>query len=342
MTRREARKQKGKKDEGFCYQKRACIDTLLRFNVYDTLAHVQSIQQADNLCFPTQSIEVNTSMFYRELSPQAQASADFDEFLETLYRDLTDGRRDPNDVVRDTLYEIYYGAGKLGDGGGRMPDLSKLSPAARMVIHNFDPRNITTEPEHYTDIDAKAYAERKPFIWLWQMYDRSPLGQNAVLGHRFRRMLAPLIFRRVGENFKCWHFVEWSYGYNLSFGDNVVLHRYVLLDDRGGIEIGNNVSISDYANIYSHTHDINDIHKVYNLTTRIGDGVRITYHATVLAGTQVGEQAMVGTCAVATKDVEPYHIKVGIPAKTVKVKENPNEPPSDWDDKEEQKTVSDR
>jgi acetyltransferase-like isoleucine patch superfamily enzyme len=165
------------------------------------------------------------------------------------------------------------------------------------------------------------------------MYDRSPIGQNALIGHRFRRILAPLIFRRVGENFKCWHFVEWSYGYNISFGDNVVLHRHILLDDRGGIEIGNNVSISDYANIYSHTHDVEDIHKVYNLTTRIGDGARITYHATVLAGTQVGEHSMVGTGAVATKDVEPYHIKVGIPAKTVKVKEGAavNEPVNDDD-----------
>lgn len=259
-------------------------------------------------------------MTYRELRPQPQAEADFDQFLGDLERALTDGKRDPNDVVRETLYELYYGAGKSGEGFGRIPDPSSLSPSARAVLHSFDPRNITTEPEYYTDIDATAYRERKPFIWLWQMYDRSPIGQNAHLGHRFRRMLAPLIFRRVGENFKCWHFVEWSYGYNLSFGDNVVVHRYVLLDDRGGIEIGNNVSISDYANIYSHTHDVEDIHKVSNLTTRIGDGARITYHATVLAGTQVGEQAMVGTSAVATKDVEPYHIKVGIPAKTVKIK----------------------
>src|SRR3954468_13132444 len=117
------------------------------------------------------------------------------------------------------------------------------------------------------------------------MFDRSPLGQNAMLGHRFRRMLAPHIFAKVGQNLKCWHFVEWSYGYNLSFGDNVVVHRHVLLDDRGGIEIGNNASISDYGTIYSHTHDINDIRTVYNRTTRIGGGARITYHATVLAGT---------------------------------------------------------
>lgn len=281
-------------------------------------------------------------MSYRELRPQQEAEADFDEFLNSLYRGLTDGRRDPNEVVRDTLFEIYYGAGDLsGEGTGRASNLSNLSQAARAVVHNFDPRNVTTEPEYYTDIDGKAYQERKPFIWLWQMYDRSPLGQNAFLGHRFRRMLAPLIFRRVGENFKCWHFVEWSYGYNLSFGDNVVVHRHVLLDDRGGIEIGNNVSISDYANIYSHTHDIDDIHTVYNRITRIGDGARITYHATVLAGTQVGAHSMVGTGAVATKDVEPYHIKVGIPAKTVKVKQNPEER-LDWDDGEELKSVSDR
>lgn len=279
-------------------------------------------------------------MSYRKLEAQPQAAADFEEFLGTLQRALTDGKLDPNDVVRDTLYDLYYGGGKFGEGIGRAPATSSLAPSARTVLHNFDPRNITTEPEYYEDINGDAYAERKPFIWLWQMYDRSPLGQNALVGHRFRRMLAPLIFRRVGENFKCWHFVEWSYGYNLSFGDNVVVHRHVLLDDRGGIEIGNNVSISDYANIYSHTHDVEDIHKVYNLTTRIGDGARITYHATVLAGTQVGEQAMVGTSAVTTKDVEPYHIKVGIPAKTVKVKSGGLA--AEEGDEEEARRVSER
>ena len=257
-------------------------------------------------------------MTYRELSAQALAEKDYKAFLEELYRSLTDGRKDPNEVVRDTLFDIYSTA----SGEGRSPmEMDNLSLPAKVVLHSLDPRNITTEPEYYSDIDAKLYAERKPFIWLWQMFDRSPLGQNALLSHRFRGMLAPLIFRRVGENFKCWHFVEWSFGYNLSFGDNVVVHRHVLLDDRGGIEIGNNVSISDYANIYSHTHDIYDIHRVSTPATRIGDGVRVTYHATILAGTQVGEHAMIGTGAVVTRDVEPNHIVVGIPAKTAKVKE---------------------
>lgn len=252
-------------------------------------------------------------MTYRELTAQPIASKDFDEFVSDLHHALTDGRRDPNEIVRETLAHIYF---------GKVPDspAEQLPLATRAVLHSFDPRNITTEPEYYPDIDAKLHAERKPFIWLWQMFDRSPLGQNALLGHRFRRMLAPLIFRSVGENLKCWHMVEWSFGYNLSFGNNVVVHRHVLLDDRGGIEIGNDVSISDYANIYSHTHDIYDIHKVYNLPTRIGNGVRITYHATVLAGCQIGDRAMIGTSAVVTKDVEADHIVLGVPAKTAKVK----------------------
>ncbi len=253
-------------------------------------------------------------MAYRELSAQSQAQSDFDEFLADLDRDLTQGVRNPNDVVRDTLCQIYLGTSMAAG------QVAKLLPGARALMHSFDPRNVTTEPEYYPDVDAMLYAERKPFIWLWQMFDRSPLGQNALLGHRFRRMLAPLIFKSVGENFKCWHFVEWSYGYNLSFGDNVVIHRHVLLDDRGGIEVGDNVSISDYVNVYSHTHDVDDIEKIYNRITRIGNGVRITYHATVLAGANIGEHAMIGTGAVVTRDVDPYHIALGIPAKTIKVK----------------------
>jgi acetyltransferase-like isoleucine patch superfamily enzyme len=45
----------------------------------------------------------------------------------------------------------------------------------------------------------------------------------------------------------------------------------------------------------------------------------------VLAGVHVNEQGMVGAMAVATKDVRPYHVYVGIPAKSVRVK--PNAPP---------------
>jgi acetyltransferase-like isoleucine patch superfamily enzyme len=84
--------------------------------------------------------------------------------------------------------------------------------------------------------------------------------------------------------------------------------------------MANKVSISDYANIYSHTHSIVDQKDVTNATTVLEDGVRITYHATVFAGVKVGTDSMVGAMAVATKDVRPHHVNVGIPAKSVRVK----------------------
>lgn len=253
-------------------------------------------------------------MTYRDLSASPLAEADFSQFLAQLHDELTSGRKDPNELVSEILQQLYFGRSL------RATESADLPLASRALLHSLDPRNVTTEPEYYPEINPKLYAERKPLIWLWQMFDRSPLGQNALLGHRFRRLLAPRIFKSVGENLKCWNHVEWSFGYNLSFGNNVVLHRHVLLDDRGGIEIGNNVSISDYVNVYSHTHDIDEISKVYNLPTRIGNDVRLTYHCTVLAGCRIGDKAMVGTGAVVTKDVAEGHVVVGIPAKTAKVK----------------------
>ena len=202
-------------------------------------------------------------------------------------------------------------------------DDERIALGTRLALAALDPRNITLEPEYYGDCDQTRFQRVKPLLWLWYSFDRLPIGgQDVALGVRLRRLLAPHIFKSVGKNFKCFQHVEFSFGYNLEVGDDVVVHRHVLLDDRGGIRLGNTVSISDYANIYSHTHSIVEQVDVTNALTVLGDGVRITYHATVLAGVHVGEQGMVGAVAVATKDVRPYHVNVGIPAKSVRVKPN--------------------
>jgi acetyltransferase-like isoleucine patch superfamily enzyme len=192
--------------------------------------------------------------------------------------------------------------------------------AQQALIHSLDPRNTTLEPEYYGDVDAQKYAGRKPLIWFWMMYDRSPVGLNHWLGYRLRYMLAKHIFKHLGNNVKIFHGVEVSYGYNLTVEDNCVIHKYVLLDDRGEIIIREGSSISDYANVYSHAHDLNDGMIVTNQLTQIGPRARVTYHATVLSGVTVGEHGIVGSMGVASKNVEPYHIVAGIPAKPVKVK----------------------
>ena len=59
---------------------------------------------------------------------------------------------------------------------------------------------------------------------------------------------------------------------------------------------------------------------VNNQKTEIGPRARITYHATVMSGVKVGEHGMVGSIGVASKNVEPFHVVAGVPAKPVKVK----------------------
>jgi len=226
-------------------------------------------------------------------------------------------------LTRDILFDLWFPG--HGDYDTLLND-RKTPPATKAALLALDPHNVTLEPEYYADVDPERYARVKPLHWLWQSFDRSPLGAgNVHLGIRFRRILAQHLFKRCGRNFKCFHFVEFSYGYNLEVGDDCVVHRYVLLDDRGGITLGNRVSISDYANIYSHTHSIVDQKDVTNARTVLEDDVRITYHATVLAGVRVGRNGMVGANAVATKNVRPFHVNVGIPAKSIRVK--PNAPP---------------
>jgi acetyltransferase-like isoleucine patch superfamily enzyme len=152
------------------------------------------------------------------------------------------------------------------------------------------------------------------------MYDHSPVGLNHWLGFRMRAMLARHVFKYCGKNVKIFHGVEFSFGYNLTVEDNCTIHKYVLLDDRGEIVIHEGSSVSDYANVYSHAHDLNDGMIVSNHKTEIGPKARITYHATVLSGVRVGEHGMLGSMGVASKNVDPFTVAAGIPAKPVKVK----------------------
>lgn len=250
---------------------------------------------------------------YRVLNPIPEAEKSFLAWIDHLDQQFMN--RNPEHrsaVVRDTLHEIYLGRPYAPPSGA--------APAERALIHSFDPRNATLEPEYYGDVDAVKYAERKPLIWFWMMFDRSPAGLNHWLGHRVRAMLARHVFKYCGKNVKIFHGVEVSYGYNLTVEDNCTIHKYVLLDDRGEIIIHEGSSISDYANVYSHAHDLNDGMIVTNQKTEIGPKARVTYHATVLSGVKVGEHGMVGSMGVASKDVAPFHIVGGIPAKPIKVK----------------------
>ena len=234
-------------------------------------------------------------------------------WLESIDERLDAADCDRYELCRSVLTEIHF-PHLIG------VDPTTLPVATQVALAQMDARNVTLEPEYYAEIDVRRYEAIKPLMWLWEMFDRSALAENVHLGVKFRRILANRIFRKCGENFKAFHHVKLSFGYNLEVGDNVVVHRHVLLDDRGGITLGDGASISDFANVYSHSHDVVEGRDITTPLTIIGVGVRVTYHATVMSGVHLAEGSMLGSFAVATKDTEPHAIYAGIPAKKIKDK----------------------
>lgn len=102
-------------------------------------------------------------------------------------------------------------------------------------------------------------------------------------------------------------------------GQNTVINFGCYLDNRRGIYIGNNVGIAHNTKIYTLGHDLNDpMFSTKGAPVHIGDDVFIFSNAMVMPGVTIGEGAIVLAGSVVTKDVEPWAIVGGNPAKKIR------------------------
>lgn len=225
--------------------------------------------------------------------PQPEAEEIYRRWIQFLddefVRHCSPERR--SEIVRDQLYQLYLGR----PHGGKLNLTLTSELPGNVVSLSLDPMNVTMEAEHFADVDRERYARRKPLLWFWQMFDRSPIGLNHWLGLRFRCMLGRHIFEHVGAGVKIYHGVDITYGYNLWIGDGVTIRQHALFADRGGIKIGKNAVIGSYSRIFSHSYDPGSYEHVQLKPTVIGEGARIASHAIVLAGQKVGDGEVVGT-----------------------------------------------
>lgn len=93
----------------------------------------------------------------------------------------------------------------------------------------------------------------------------------------------------------------------------------VLFPSMHPLKIGNNVSIAGEVRIYTMQHDIDDPYfKETEGDVVLEDYVVVGTRVTILPGVHIGQGAVIGSGAVVTRDVEPYTVVGGVPAKYIR------------------------
>ena len=105
----------------------------------------------------------------------------------------------------------------------------------------------------------------------------------------------------------------------VNIGHNSIIGNNAFLDGRYRLYIGNNVNISAEVRIFTVEHDIEDSDfKSIGNTVFIEDWTYIGTRVTILPGVKIGKGAVVASGAVVTKDVDPWTMVGGVPAKFIK------------------------
>ena len=137
---------------------------------------------------------------------------------------------------------------------------------------------------------------------------------------------------QIGEGSRVWHFVHVcggaKIGKGVSLGQNVFVGNKVTIGDK--CKIQNNVSVYDnvtleegvfcgpsmvFTNVYNPRSLIERKNEYRN--TLVKKGATLGANCTIVCGATVGEYAFVGAGAVINKDVKPYALMVGVPARQI-------------------------
>lgn len=107
--------------------------------------------------------------------------------------------------------------------------------------------------------------------------------------------------------------------WKIKIGDNSILHFDCFLDGRGSIEIGNNVDISFGVKIFTEQHlPDSDIYETIIKKVVVHDYVSIGAYSIILPGVIIGKGAIIAAGSVVSKNIEPFTVVGGIPARFIK------------------------
>ena len=137
---------------------------------------------------------------------------------------------------------------------------------------------------------------------------------------------------KIGKGCRIWHWTHVCSGAQI--GDNVSLGQNVFVG--GKVRIGDNCKIQNNVSVYDNVRLEDDVFcgpsvvftNVYNprsaierksqyLNTHVARGVTLGANCTIICGTSIGSYAFVGAGALVNKNVRPYALMVGVPARQI-------------------------
>jgi acetyltransferase-like isoleucine patch superfamily enzyme len=178
-------------------------------------------------------------------------------------------------------------------------------------------------PEDVTETAAQGWPMKQLRHDLRRLLNGLNLYLAFVVGripiHSFRL----LYYRRVlGMDVGASSSVHWRAVFyaprGVRVGSNSIIGNDCFLDGRRGIQIGDNVNIGGHVQIFTLEHDPqSETFATQGGPVVIGDRAYVATRATILPGVTIGEGAVVAAGAVVTKDVAPYTVVGGVPARFI-------------------------
>jgi maltose O-acetyltransferase len=159
--------------------------------------------------------------------------------------------------------------------------------------------------------------------WRRDVWADARLRLLYTVGHLPSHAVRNAFYRFAGLTLPSTSSIHWRAEFyaleGITIGDYTTIGDSVFLDGRSGLTIGTSVNLGSHVRIWTRQHDIDapDFAEVGAPVT-IGDYAYLGSGCIVLPGVTIGKGGVVGACSVVTKDVPPFTLVAGVPARVIR------------------------
>lgn len=159
--------------------------------------------------------------------------------------------------------------------------------------------------------------------WRRDVWDDLRLRLLAEAGHLPSHRARKFFYRRSGLTMPDSSSIHWRCEFyapeRITVGENTTIGDSCFLDGRSRLSIGNCVNLGSHVTVYTRQHAVDSpVFEEIGAPVVIGDHAWVASHAIILPGVTIGEGAVVAAGAVVPRDVAPYILVGGNPARVIR------------------------